>query len=154
MVNSEDFKFCLNGVGCKLLVYSDKLVISRKGFVSWLVHGLKGDKTIFFKEISSIQIKLGNSFFKGFLQFSIPGGNESTTGISDAVKDENSILFNKKHNKVAVEVKNFIEKTILTKDNNNNIIGADEILKYKNLLDQGVISQEEFNKKKRNILEN
>ena len=34
-------------------------------------------------------------------------------------------------------------------DNNSQ---ADEILKFKNLMDQGIISEEEFNKKKSEIL--
>ena len=33
------------------------------------------------------------------------------------------------------------------------ISGADEILKYKNLLDQGIITQDEFEMKKRQLLE-
>ena len=33
------------------------------------------------------------------------------------------------------------------------ISGADEIRKYKQLLDEGIISQEEFNRKKKQILE-
>ncbi len=35
----------------------------------------------------------------------------------------------------------------------NNTSPADEILKYKNLLDQGIITQEEFDKKKKQILD-
>ena len=34
----------------------------------------------------------------------------------------------------------------------NQISAADEILKFKNLLDQGIINQEEFDKKKKELL--
>ena len=33
-----------------------------------------------------------------------------------------------------------------------NIIGDDEIIKFKKLLDEGTITQEEFNKKKKELL--
>lgn len=39
-------------------------------------------------------------------------------------------------------------------DANTTISGADEIIKYKTLLDAGIISQEEFDAKKKQILEN
>lgn len=34
----------------------------------------------------------------------------------------------------------------------NQVSAADEILKFKNLLDQGIITQEEFDKKKKELL--
>jgi len=37
-------------------------------------------------------------------------------------------------------------------DIHNQLSGADEIKKYKQLLDDGIITQDEFNKKKRAIL--
>ena len=37
-------------------------------------------------------------------------------------------------------------------DNTNNSSQADEILKFKNLLDQGIISEEEFDAKKKQLL--
>ena len=38
------------------------------------------------------------------------------------------------------------------KNNDNTVSAADEIVKYKNLLDQGIISQEEFDEKKKQLL--
>ena len=47
-----------------------------------------------------------------------------------------------------------IKKTINSnwKDKANNSSQADEILKFKNLLDQGIISEEEFETKKKQLL--
>ena len=50
------------------------------------------------------------------------------------------------------------EKMALSKNNNvanntvNNISSADEIRKYKKLLDDDIISQDEFNAKKKELL--
>ncbi|WP_081112366.1 SHOCT domain-containing protein [Fusobacterium necrophorum] len=46
-------------------------------------------------------------------------------------------------------------KTLLEQKNNvsiNQTSAADEILKFKNLLDQGIITQDEFDKKKKELL--
>ena len=54
------------------------------------------------------------------------------------------------------KIYNYIMKKISEcKNNNVNIINtsnADEILKFKKLLDEGIISQEEFERKKQEIL--
>ena len=54
------------------------------------------------------------------------------------------------------EVSDFIIEKIHNNKNNSNVISggsvADELLKFKQLLDSGVISQEEFDKKKQELL--
>ncbi|WP_419724593.1 SHOCT domain-containing protein [Terrisporobacter petrolearius] len=49
----------------------------------------------------------------------------------------------------ALEIKQYLESY---KPNNTNNSSADEILKYKNLLDMGAITEEEFNDKKKQLL--
>jgi uncharacterized membrane protein len=62
-------------------------------------------------------------------------------------------MFKKSSNDIAISMKNKIEELQRKKDNNHNSLsGADEILKYKQLLDNGIITQEEFNSKKKDIL--
>ena len=51
----------------------------------------------------------------------------------------------------------FLDECLLEKDNNDVqqtvACSADEIIKYKNLLDQGIITQEEFDAKKKQLLD-
>ena len=84
--------FQMEGVGETLVVYSDKLEITPRGVLGFMAKGLKGTKTIPFFSITSIQFKQ-SGFTSGYLQFTIPGGNESRNGIFDAAIDENTFMF-------------------------------------------------------------
>jgi hypothetical protein len=56
-------------------------------------------------QISAIQFKKGNAFTNGYIQFTVAGGNENTRGIFQATQDENTVMFVKKYNDDAEELK-------------------------------------------------
>lgn len=145
-----------NKVTIKLTV--NAIIITRKGFVNLVNQGIKGDKTIPLKNITSVQLKKPG-MTNGYIQFGLLGGNESKGGVFAATQDENTIMFSKKNYEEMVELKNNIESYILKNDNysdlNNTIIPkspVEQIKEYKELLDMEIITQEEFNKKKANLL--
>lgn len=143
----------LKGNNGQLELYNDKVIIKRKGIGAKLTQGFtKGEKTIYLKQIAGIQLKLAGGLTNGYIQFTIPGGVENRAGIMSAVSDENSIVFKKKNNTAAQEVKNKIEELQRVINIPNGFSAADEIKKYKELLDQGVLTEEEFNKKKKQLL--
>jgi len=95
----------------------------------------------------------------GYLEFSFPGSKDSQ-GLLEA--GENKFIFvaqvgfggGKKLNRRAAEIKQYIEKRVNAI--NNSVVEfstADELLKFKTLLDSGVISTEEFEKKKNELLQ-
>lgn len=98
---------------------NDKVVITRKGVINFVNQGIKGEKTIPLKSITSIQLKKPG-MTNGYIQFGILGGIESKSGVFNATKDENSV--------------------------------ADELLKLKQLLDLGVITDDEFEQQKSKLL--
>lgn len=55
--------------------------------MGFLLQGLKGKKDIYFHNITSIQIKK-QGLTVGYLQFSLPGGNESKRGVFASANDE------------------------------------------------------------------
>ena len=127
--------------------------VAQKGFMNMMNKGLSGTKTYPFSSLSSIQFK-EPGITTGYLQFILTGSIENKRGVSGAVKDENSILFSKKELPLILELKEYVEYKINNKIANNStaISGADEILKYKELLDQGILTQEEFDAKKKQLL--
>lgn len=129
------------------------LTISRKGFMNFVSQGLKGNKTIPFRNITSIQLKKPG-LANGYIQFSLLGGGEAKKGITDAAHDENSIVFtSKKVYEQMVKLKSFIEnKQEKETEHNSGVSDADELRKYKQLLDDGIINQEEFDAKKKQLL--
>lgn len=129
--------------------------LKRKGALNFLNHGLDGEKTIDINNMTGIQIKKANFFTNGYIQFIFMGSQESKRGVMAAATDENTVMFTKREQKMAEEIKEYIESILVNKSKTQvaaSVSGADEILKYKELLDQGVISEEEFQAKKKQLL--
>lgn len=155
---ADTLKISLKGVNGQLYIFEDKVVIERKGILGFLLIGLAGSKTIPMNSIMSVQFKEGTSITNGFIQFGILGGKENRSGLFSATRDENTVMLNKKYNATARRIKEYIEQKIMERNQSPEIVvaqqnsAADEIAKFKSLLDQGVITQEEFDAKKKQLL--
>lgn len=150
-------KFNFSGVNGQIRVYEDRIVISRSGFLGYASQGLAGQKTIPMDSIMSVQFRAATSLVNGFIQFGILGGRESRGGVVNAVDDENSVMFRESSNNEARKVKDYIESIILNRNKNSGgavqFSPADELRKFKELLDMGAITQEEFDTVKKKILD-
>lgn len=103
----------IKGVNGILKVYENCIKIERKGIMSFLTHGLSGDKTIPFSSIKTVQMTKGTMFTNGYIQFGILGSLDSNKGLFEATKDENSFVFYKKQNEQMEEIKQYIEKYVI-----------------------------------------
>ena len=133
---------------------NESLTICRKSLLNLSNMGLKGDKTISFRNISAIQLKKPG-LTNGYIQFTILGGRESRAGIFAATKDENTVMFSRKYYTDMLNLKKFIEhqqKSIFDNTSSVQISPADEVLKLKDLLDKNIITLEEFELKKKELL--
>ena len=83
-----------------------------KGLLGVALKGLKGDKTIYIKNISSIQFKNAGIFTKGYIQFTFSGGKEAKGGLFQATKDENTIMFTESQQPEFQKVRDFVEAII------------------------------------------
>jgi hypothetical protein len=155
----EKIYFEMAGVQDILRIYKNKLSIEPMGVLGFLNKGLKGTKEIPYRSIVAIQIKEAGAMFNGFLQFTIPGGNESKGGLFAATNDENSFVFSGLHNNSLVnQIKGFIQWEIeylhkppqSTTSLQPSI--SEELLRLALLQEQGVLSDEEFALLKRRII--
>lgn len=137
------------------------LTISRPGLISKFSHGFSGEKTILFNQISAIQIKKAG-IARGYIQFVMAGTKEGKSGvIFGDKKNENIVYFastfnNKKTNDAAEEIKRTIEQYNLNSNKVNTIAKEDKydkLAKLKKLLDDNVITQEEFENEKCKLLQ-
>ena len=161
--HTEEQLICkLDGGGKDILyVYGDHVVIRHRGALNALSTGIKGDKTIYYNDITSVQYKKPG-LVAGYIQFSIPGGNESKGGVLSAISDENTIPIKSDSAimKQAEEVMAFLNRKIREAKTGGatastvvqQLSSADELKKFKELLDMGVITQEEFDAKKKQLL--
>ena len=147
-----------NNTHSTLKVYSDYLTIKHSGALNFMSkRGLKGEKRINFNSISSIECRKATTMAAGFIQFSIMGSGFGG-GITASAGDENSILFDASKNNLVQQIVDYIEKRRMeisvpqAQQVVNTVSSADELMKFKQLLDQGIISQEEFDAKKKQLL--
>ncbi len=143
----------VHGVNGQVAFDGQSVKILRKGFMAKATQGLKGDKTIPIRMISSIQFKRAGILANGYIQFAT-GAGESRAGLYDAVKDENSVMFMMGSNDAFEELKNLIESAISSGSTGDGAKSnpADTIRQLKGLLDDGLITKSEFESKKKKIL--
>jgi hypothetical protein len=152
--DSDAFK--VRGRNGQLTVAPTKVIISREGTLGFVTHGHKGHKEIDLDQISAVQFKRNGLGTVGYIQFSFMGGSETKHGITDAVRDENSVLFNKSQEPGFVRAKELIDeyRTALRRPHTQSaaISVADELEKLAALKDKGILDAEEFDAQKRKLL--
>lgn len=154
---------CTNGL---LIVYNDRVVISRKTAMGFISQNFAGDRTFFYKDLTSVEYRKPTMFANGYMKFITAGANETRQNLTnigtttkEALKDPNTLIlraFNKEIPNKSEEIYNFIINRIREcKDTiaNKGVSQADEIIKFKKLLDEGIITREEFERKKQELLE-
>ena len=104
--------YLVQGVNGQIKLRKNRLVISRKGVLGFLNHGLAGDKEIPLKNIKSVQFKQAGGIASGFLQLGISGSNEAKGGLFGATTDENTVVFTIAQQPQFEEVKRFIDSII------------------------------------------
>ena len=145
-----------------IIIDEDKITIKRSGLLAMNAHGLTGEKTIRINQISAVQLKEAKMTI-GYIQFVLIGSQESKGGLHAAMRDENTVCFEggfhpEKVNQEAREIKAYIETYISKMEKNNNVSVSkddkyDQLSKLKKLLDDNVITQEEFESEKAKLLQ-
>ena len=160
----EGVKYCMiNNLGKILDVYENKVVFTSTQSTSTMVTGLvfgtsvtQGEKSIYYKDAIGVQYK-PSAIADGYIQIETAAGGVSTS--SSQYSGENAIQFSgKAKNEEAEIIVAFIRKQI--EDIKNAPVGgivrqlspAEELKKFKELLELGVITQEEFDAKKKQLL--
>lgn len=147
----------MKGIQDILEVFEDRVTITPKGVLGFLNKGIKGTKEIPYSSIVAVQFKEAGAVFSGYIQFTIPGGNESRGGIMAATKDENTFMFaHTKNNALARQIKEFIDAAIHRLRTPPATPAAtnlsDELQNLAKLKEQGILSADEFQAAKRRLL--
>jgi len=117
----------------------------------------RGDKTIGYNVLSAIQLKKGGLIQRqGYIRFSFIGGTENKRITHYGINmDENTIIFATKRNKEFEAAKQLIEQRIqkaTVQPFQHTSSDADELAKLAQLKQQGVITEAEFEAKKKQLL--
>jgi hypothetical protein len=147
-------KMRVEGVNGQLEFDGTTVKIIRRGLMAKASQGFtKGDKSIPIRMISSIQFKKGGVIANGYIQFAT-GAGESRGGIHDAVKDENSVVFWMGANEEFEEFRDLVQERINNLQSGGSVSASPtaRIRELKGLLDDGIISQKEFDEKKSKLM--
>lgn len=91
------------------------ITLARKGFRARSVVG-KGEKRLHVRDITGVQWKPAGGLVNGFIQFTVPGGNERRSSFgkqtTDAAKDENSVVFTKKQMPAFAAMRTAVEQAV------------------------------------------
>lgn len=136
-------------------LYEDKIIIKKSTSAGIPFVG-KSEKTIYLRQLTGVTVKKGG-LSSGHIHFAT-GGAESKKGYSANVKSDSSIVFGAQLNSAAIKFKQTVEEQLAKFNSyaaisNNTLSAADEIEKFKSLLDKGIITQQEFEQKKKNLLD-
>lgn len=148
----EGMHYQLEGAQKILRVYDDRisLEVIKNVRAALTENLLKGTKTIYYSDILGIQFKEASNLILGYIQF-----ETAFVGGKDNFGSENSWTFDLKtiSNEKAREVEEFLRRKIsnLKNQTNNKISDSEDLLNWKKLLDEGLITREEFDKKKMEI---
>ncbi len=151
-ISTENVVFDFKGSNGRLVVCDDKIFILKDSMPGDYSNSMATNKSIPMQSIKSVQVQ------QTFIQFGVLGDRKASSGTSGAYYDENSILLkNREQLNEALKIKKYIENCISEKKSSeketaNSISAADEILKLKQLLDMGIITAEEFEAKKKQLL--
>ena len=152
--------FEFKGAGKSVITLDGSFLrIKRKGMLNLMNHGLDGEKSIDINNMSGVQLKEAG-LTSGYIQFIFPGSKENKSGVFAATQDENTVMFVKKEQAMAHEIRDYIEAILANK---NNVVASpvmqeakadpvNEIRRYKELADEGIITEEEFLQKKKQLL--
>ncbi len=149
------------GNGGTIIVYEDRVMIKRSSFSAL---GMVGDKTFPYSTLGSVIYRKPRWYSDGYIQF-VSSGNTSNThdnlqldikGVMEVVKDPNMLLISGKA-KESEEIYNLMMQKIgdynaRNTGGQNAISDADELEKFATLKEKGVITEDEFEAKKKQIL--
>lgn len=156
-MNEKELMF-VKGNNGRLLVFDDYVYFERKSFLGNLDAiifnsntGYYNEKKISYEMINGIEWGQASTWRNGYISLAVEGEIKNQTGHKGAGKNATSIVFFPKSNDDAANCVAFISKKVeeLKKEkdeiiNNQNTNNADELIKYKKMLDDGIITEEEF----------
>lgn len=141
---------------------SDFVTIIRKGLLARGSIG-KGEKRIPISSITAVQFKPAGPVVNGFIQFTLGGGNEAKSRFghqtSSAARDENSVIFHRRQSTQFAELRDAVETAIAARHRAHAHPPPatpesipDQIGKLAALRDSGILTEEEFQQKKSDLL--
>ena len=142
-------------------LFEDRVLITRQGVWSTITYGFRGDKEILISEITSIGWK-EPGWTTGYIHFEYVGGQAPVrTGVfaDDSIaNNENAVLFTQDHQKDFEQFRKLLEEKRAELRKPQQVVASvaaspmEELKKLAELKEMGIVSEEEFEAKKKQLL--
>ena len=143
----------------QVFLFEDRVLITREGFMSFLSYGFRGDKEILIREITSIGWREPGNFTTGYIHFGYRGGQmpvrTSVFADDSIVNNEDAVLFTDEHQPDFENLRKLLEERRADLSRPQVITASgpsqmDELKKLAELKEMGIVTEEEFEQKKKN----
>ena len=139
-----------------ITIDGDWLTIDRTGF-GRSGHS-KGDRRIPLSSITAVELRQARMFTNGFIRFSVPGSPEFRGGLQSAMRDENAVTFRRGQAKGFNMIHAAVEQSVTAHHAGAGGGAAEpgipeQIKQLDELRDQKLITDEEFEAKKADLLD-
>jgi hypothetical protein len=152
--------FSVKGHNGQIKFDGETVSITREGFFGRVGQG-RSTKNLPIRSIGAVQFKPATALMNGYLQFSVQGevsqrNNQLGSRVGNAAKDENSVIFTKKQQAEFQELSDALTEAVRTAHQPQTVVAApdlaDQLHKLAGLRDSGILTSEEFEAKKADIL--
>lgn len=155
----------IKGNDGRLIVFENYVYFERKSIIGHLDTIFSGSNKSYYNEkkipyemINGVEWNKASTWRNGYISLAVEGEIKNENGLKGAVKNATSIIFFPKSNDDATKCVDFITEKIknqtLETKNAAHMNQADELIKFKKMFDEGIITEEEFNKVKEKIINN
>ena len=159
----------LKGTNGVLSVFDDHIEISRENAFGKIAQGNRGARTIYYCDLTSVEYRKPTILANGYIKFIVSGTTDVDASVNylgttktESLQDPNTLIlraFNKKTPIEAEQAYTTISDKIAAQKvpqtpspSTLSVSPTDELIKYKALLDAGVLTQEEFDARKTRLL--
>ena len=160
----------VKGNNGRLLVFENYVFFERKSFLGKVEAFFGGknsnmpEKRVSMDQILSVEYSLASMMRNGYISLAVIGEEKNMNGFFGAAKNPTSLIFFPGANSEAERCVSYINARIREikshqwnrfkeeRVGSTKLSTADEIRKYKALLDDGIITPEEFERKKKELL--
>lgn len=158
----------IKGMNGQIKVFEDYIILSRNGITAKTFFGFKGERTIYYKDLSAIEYKKPSFFVTGYFQFIFSGTEQKSISFNSlgkskkSLEDENTVAIRgvdpditslaEKVNKILQERLKSYKSLSTTQSANVSPSLADEIAKLAELKAKGLLDDEEFIAAKQKLL--
>ena len=131
----------------------DMVRIRRRGTMGFLTPGTRVEKDILISKIVSIRFKKAGILADGYIQFIFEEkGPKDKSTESEVGDDENVVIFRSGQQKAFEAIREAIEQKMIGRTGPRQASNFDELVRLSELVDRKIITEDEFNQKKKQIL--